>query len=345
MAKLNAAFWKWFGESKVVDSKGRPLVVYHGTSIKKTRFRRERGMGGMGAYFTSSKKEAEVYAEDDASIDGGTPIVMPVYLSLQNPYRVAFHFDRSTYDENADPQAISETFMDRLESSGYDGIIITNTNEYVAFYPEQIKSAVKNDGTWDADDPNIGSNPDPLEYFSPVRRVMAAEPPKELFHRTRIEQAIGILENGFFLGPLCVSEDPDLPMAEFGRIVFVLDTELILGMGFKILPVPMHGWQETEWRIFNPEASVSLWFHDNEAGAWVKIHNQKTVKIPLDAIKFVGWVRRGRKYDDSVWGQKSYWDESKKKLTALCGNMRIPFGEWKWREHWAHNPSDGLGEA
>jgi len=24
-------FWKWFGNSKVVDNQGRPLVVYHGS--------------------------------------------------------------------------------------------------------------------------------------------------------------------------------------------------------------------------------------------------------------------------------------------------------------------------
>ena len=25
-------FWKWFGDSKVVDEQGRPLIVYHGTN-------------------------------------------------------------------------------------------------------------------------------------------------------------------------------------------------------------------------------------------------------------------------------------------------------------------------
>lgn len=25
-------FWKWFGDSKVVDADGKPLVVYHGTA-------------------------------------------------------------------------------------------------------------------------------------------------------------------------------------------------------------------------------------------------------------------------------------------------------------------------
>jgi hypothetical protein len=30
--KFNDAFWKWFGDSKVVDEHGQPLVVWHGTN-------------------------------------------------------------------------------------------------------------------------------------------------------------------------------------------------------------------------------------------------------------------------------------------------------------------------
>jgi hypothetical protein len=39
------AFWKWFGDSKVVDENGRPLVVYHGTSeeLASTISRADRG--------------------------------------------------------------------------------------------------------------------------------------------------------------------------------------------------------------------------------------------------------------------------------------------------------------
>lgn len=32
------AFWRWFGDSKVVDAEGRPLVVYHGTTTEFTVF-------------------------------------------------------------------------------------------------------------------------------------------------------------------------------------------------------------------------------------------------------------------------------------------------------------------
>lgn len=76
------AFWNWFGESKVVDAEGRPLVVYHGTWSKIDAFNTEGGRGktfGTGAFFSSSPDVSSTYAS------GGSPNVMPVYLALQNP--------------------------------------------------------------------------------------------------------------------------------------------------------------------------------------------------------------------------------------------------------------------
>lgn len=84
-------FWNWFGDSKVVDKQGRPLVVYHGTSdifdtfdISKIG---EHGTAeGNGFYFVTSKIFAKDYAKE-RWVNGkrikGT--IMPVYLNLQNP--------------------------------------------------------------------------------------------------------------------------------------------------------------------------------------------------------------------------------------------------------------------
>ncbi len=80
---------------------------------------------------------------------------MSVYLSLQNPLVIDYVFDKATYDKDADPQAISEKFRDRLEAQGYDGIFISTTSEYIAFRPEQIKSAVANSGRFDPCNPDI----------------------------------------------------------------------------------------------------------------------------------------------------------------------------------------------
>lgn len=64
----NLDFKKWFGKSKVTDSTGKPLVVYHGTTHDFTTFDPSKttkdSFYGQGLYFTSSKKDLENYAND-----------------------------------------------------------------------------------------------------------------------------------------------------------------------------------------------------------------------------------------------------------------------------------------
>lgn len=75
-------FWKWFGDSKVVDEQGRPLVVYHGTNAEFDTFDIEKigdttgdyGAYGRGFYFTQAKKVADSYGSK----------TLPVYLSMPN---------------------------------------------------------------------------------------------------------------------------------------------------------------------------------------------------------------------------------------------------------------------
>ena len=54
-------FWKWFGDSKVVDEQGRPLVVYHGSTRKFVEFdisksNKESNLGA-GFYFTDNEED------------------------------------------------------------------------------------------------------------------------------------------------------------------------------------------------------------------------------------------------------------------------------------------------
>jgi len=49
-------FWRWFGESKVVDAKGRPLVVYHGTDAA------DFGEFSGPTYWSTSASESSAYA-------------------------------------------------------------------------------------------------------------------------------------------------------------------------------------------------------------------------------------------------------------------------------------------
>lgn len=128
----STAFRRWFKNSKVVDSAGRPQAVYHGTGASFSVFRRGNkssyyGLGGI--YFTGSRRSAEHFAGQFLS--GGR--VIKAYLSLQNPY----------YDDGSKEVSVPE-----LESLGYDGIVVEaqfledeDETMFVAFYPEQIRVA------------------------------------------------------------------------------------------------------------------------------------------------------------------------------------------------------------
>ncbi len=101
-------FKRWFGESKVVDENGKPLVVYHGTVapenfdeflVGETPFDLESatfrtGSGGdpttfLGSHFSKERSVASrfakgIYGERAGKKHGGR--VMPVFLKLENPY-------------------------------------------------------------------------------------------------------------------------------------------------------------------------------------------------------------------------------------------------------------------
>lgn len=135
------AFREWFGDSKVVDAQGKPLVVYHGGMVSDTFDSAFSGIGGgreSGFFFTPDIRQAKDYA--------GTGEVKHVYLSLKNPLYT---------DVQLDPHEVEQAKKD-----GYDGYWViedglVEESEIVAFYPTQIKSATNNRGTFDVTDPNI----------------------------------------------------------------------------------------------------------------------------------------------------------------------------------------------
>ncbi len=128
-------FQRWFGDSKVVDAEGKPLVVYHGTTGDFSAFDRaqiKRKAAGTGFYFTTDKSQRG-YAEGEGAN------VMPVYLSIQNPTDDPFLFRTDgTYDGLIFP----------LKSA--PGVIHMAVRE-----PTQIKSAIGNNGDFDSSNPDI----------------------------------------------------------------------------------------------------------------------------------------------------------------------------------------------
>lgn len=75
-------FWNWFGDSKVVDSQGRPLVVYHSTDADFNAFditKAQIANYGRGFYFTAKK------GKFDYVVQGKKKEPISAYLSLKNP--------------------------------------------------------------------------------------------------------------------------------------------------------------------------------------------------------------------------------------------------------------------
>lgn len=161
-------FQEWFGESKVVDDAGKPLVVYHGTGADFSVFDADAEATHWkmpGFYFSPSTEDASRFAESAAKqiqTRNGMPFqpvganVMPVYLSLKNPEIIEF----SKRGGFISADEMREMIVD-AKWRGHDGVIIKGWQDgsgevqYVAFDPTQIKSATGNRGTFDATDPNI----------------------------------------------------------------------------------------------------------------------------------------------------------------------------------------------
>jgi hypothetical protein len=157
-------FKKWFGDSKVVDGKGKPLVVYHGTVRTFSEFDKDmQGMAndsgyyGPGFYFSSSSEEAWDYAKNR----GGSPNIIPAYISIQKPFFSDFRTHESARKTRDRAKEIGLEFTmggffknpEVLFQNGFDGIVAWRGDrenvEIIAFSPTQIKSAIGNRGTFD----------------------------------------------------------------------------------------------------------------------------------------------------------------------------------------------------
>ena len=136
-------FRNWFGNSKVVNDDGSPRIVYHGTTEQFTVFDMDKGRSTMdiqGAFFSPWEEDSAGYGDN----------VGAFYLSIQNPAdeQTAYKALRIFQGQNE----AGKKARNYLIKQGYDGVINGvqgQPDEYIAFYPEQIKSATDNIGTFD----------------------------------------------------------------------------------------------------------------------------------------------------------------------------------------------------
>jgi hypothetical protein len=190
------AFKRWFGDSKVVDAEGKPLVVYHGTKANFTSFDSGRlgtntghPTSGLGFFFTADPGVSDLFTEEIDESEWPRRMgqaaganTMPVYLSISNPFDMTMEQFRAidTWPFGPDFEQEQPVAAKRqrdviagnrakMIAAGYDGIRVKGdpkladtlgadewrADTWIAFRPEQIKSATGNRGTFDPNDSDI----------------------------------------------------------------------------------------------------------------------------------------------------------------------------------------------
>lgn len=83
-SNLNDNFWKWFGDSKIVEN-DKPLICYHGSPIPNIKNfdvskigynRGNYGHYGYGIYFSTDIREAQTYGKN----------IYKCYIRMENPF-------------------------------------------------------------------------------------------------------------------------------------------------------------------------------------------------------------------------------------------------------------------
>lgn len=171
-------FKNWFKKSKVVDKKGNPLVVYHGSpdlrGLKESYIFEPRFGGDKSFFFTDNYNMAKSYADPKRAFDyqNAEEGVLSLYLSIQNPLIVeGFNQIWRKFETVIDGIKIIGTnqLIGFAKENGYDGVIVENIrdyyndnekkskggNVYVAFEQTQIKLADGTNITFDGNNPDI----------------------------------------------------------------------------------------------------------------------------------------------------------------------------------------------
>ena len=202
-------FKRWFGNSRVVDKHGNPMMVFHGTKSSINKFSSKRKGYGSTMFGSYEVDRYGIFAAEDPELarwymnqghddktDAPGGSIMPLYMRIESPldttigshytdglfntiedivdqmgfegYRVArllgdkwsrghiwTLFDADEYNE-------PEFWINLFKKLDYDGLKINErvdgdmrSETWVAFDPDQIKSAIGNCGKFDCNDPDI----------------------------------------------------------------------------------------------------------------------------------------------------------------------------------------------
>lgn len=145
-------FEAWFSDSCCTETGkagGRPLTVYHGTSEEFSVFDTSSVEGG--AFFTTNEEAAQDYGDFVISVH--LCILRPIVVSAGD-WALGTVIDRSTaISQGYDGYLIKDHDIGGAE--GQDTIYSSVGDTWIAFRPEQIKSARENTGAFNPSDPNF----------------------------------------------------------------------------------------------------------------------------------------------------------------------------------------------
>lgn len=129
-------FKRWFGNSKLVDKTGEPLILYHATDADFTEFNLKfsRANDIKGFYFGTDKTPHVTV--------GDRKNVLACYIKMENPASME-DVQRIARTGVRSPQLAAA-----LKKEGYDGIYNPKDKMVIAFNPQQIKSATHNAGSF-----------------------------------------------------------------------------------------------------------------------------------------------------------------------------------------------------
>lgn len=142
----NPRFVMWFGESKMVNRAGRPVVFYHSSNAMFDEFDTTRSgdnsghaSSGLGIFLSPDKERSAVYGQH----------TMPLYVRMENPYVMPLK-EFSGFKDVAQARERAEALRD----AGYDGIYVKEDGTTIVFSPYQVKS-IYNSGTFGYADANV----------------------------------------------------------------------------------------------------------------------------------------------------------------------------------------------
>lgn len=296
------SFKAWFGDwendpkkaSKAINPRtGEPLVVYHGSNnYEETRkwndkqkyyeteyqpfniFKRNvDGLENQGHFFNSDKDNAFGYGVNEYH----------TYLNLKNPLIIdakSSHYSAIKHKRN-----IKDTYdwAKYAENKGYDGVIFENvrdgadfsaldkdTNNFVAFAANQIKSATDNVGTFDSDNDDIrySKRKSDLDndYLALAKRYQQGDHSVEPQLREMVNQAA--TEKGFGKPDYRMSHEAPNRYDEISRSIDDLSEiypeDLYSSQGYHYYGSGYGDMDKAAWRILkrvkgNPEAEVTIY--------------------------------------------------------------------------------------